>query len=428
MDKNLENSSSARRDYLLKAVSPSLFSAAMHPDLITALMIANLLSPKLWELAGKISLTFGERDSLEEKMRRLQKFTDNHFFTAGPAEFCRIWGLYEPDMTSNHEDVSSGLQTMLTIREALEKNEGQDIRKELLQYGVAPRYVYPTVDVMMAYARVQKQSKHPKGLVSCLDGCVLIASLALALGLVRIEDIIFIGSPFHYTLYLFPDGDGYMFNAKREIFARQDWINISGDIPEVSNQMFINKLLVCDRIITPFGSCVFPDGKVTIDPSWMEHMAKKVSWFLDATPGEISLALETSLRIGGQGISGAEQVGSALPSGRDGVEEALLKNAAAKESSLLLEAAMYAFRHPAVKEPQLYQDAAMKGFRSYILSGTVLNEADAREIADGIAGTESIYGESSRLAMPDEVLVFNTASVKERELLVDTLVRHAGLK
>ena len=39
-----------RKDYLIKAVSPSLFSAALHPDLIIALIIANLMSPKLWEL------------------------------------------------------------------------------------------------------------------------------------------------------------------------------------------------------------------------------------------------------------------------------------------------------------------------------------------------------------------------------------------
>lgn len=36
-----------KRDYLIKAVSPSLFSAALHPDLIIALIIANLMSTKL---------------------------------------------------------------------------------------------------------------------------------------------------------------------------------------------------------------------------------------------------------------------------------------------------------------------------------------------------------------------------------------------
>ncbi len=41
-------------DFLIKAVSPSLFTAVRYPDLIVALLIANLLSPKLWELAGRI--------------------------------------------------------------------------------------------------------------------------------------------------------------------------------------------------------------------------------------------------------------------------------------------------------------------------------------------------------------------------------------
>ena len=57
------------------------------------------------------------------------------------------------------------------------------------------------------------------------------------------EDIVFVGSPLHYTLYLFPDEEGYMFNAKREFFRRQDWSKQSGGDPEVSSRLFMERPL-----------------------------------------------------------------------------------------------------------------------------------------------------------------------------------------
>ncbi|MGV8079545.1 MAG: hypothetical protein AB2L22_05755 [Syntrophales bacterium] len=425
----MPQSGNKQADYLIKAVSPSLFTAARYPDLIVALLIANLLSPRLWELAGRIRSSGGS-PGVESSMKKLHQFVNRNFYHTKSIEFFRIWGLYEREAITDPDELFCSDRAMSIIKKGLRDihDPAFDLLKKLIDNGAAPRFVYPTVDVILAYGRFLKDMKaHPLGMTSCLDECVLIASLALASGSCRMEDIVFVGSPLHYTLYLFPDGEGYMFNAKREFFSRPAWLDLTGGDPERSSRMFLEKLTICDRIITPFGYCVFPDGPATIAPGRMAETGERIARFLSARPAEISRALETSRRAGSPGPAGPERIETALPRGREAVEDAMLRGTENRDVSVL-DAALYAFRHPRVREPALYREAAMRGFKSFILSGGVSCVEDAREIADGIAGRESIYGPSSRLAMPDEVLAFETANEEERDLLVETLLRHSRSK
>jgi len=416
-----------RREFLIRAVSPSLFSVAQHPDLIMALILANLMSPKLWDLAQRIPP--GDRAHPDDRMKRLHRFVNLNFYHPNPSEFCRLWGLYERETVRDPDERASGDRAMAAIRKALEFIHHPEVNflAGLLNNSTAPRYVYPTVDVILASTRTLKALKTPVlGMTSCLDECVLIASLALAAGLCKLKDIVFVGSPFHYTLYLFPTDDGYLFNAKREFFRCADWRKQSGGDPEASSRLFIEKLLVCDRIITPFGYCVFPDGSSSMTVGCMESTVKRISHFLSATPPELGQALDVVRQARATGLAGADQI-DALPVLSCAAIEATLLVGQKGAGQALFEAALYAFRHPRVSEPGLYPEAALRGFRSFILSGAVLDPSDARDIATAVSGTSSIYGGSSRLAMPDEVLAFDTASPEERTLLENTLLRHARI-
>lgn len=362
-------------------------------------------------------------------MKRLHKFVNQNFYHPNPSEFCRVWGMYERETITDPDELASSDHAMSIIRQGIELTRNRDANFVigLLDNSTAPRYIYPTVDLILADNPALKELKPPVlGMTACLDECVLIASLALAAGLCKMEDIILVGSPLHYTLYLFPDDEGYMFNAKREFFRRRDWNKQSSGDPETSSRLFMEKLFVCDRIITPFGGCVFPDGSVTISPERMENTVNRISRFLSATPRELSQALATVHKAGATGLSGADQIDCLPDLSCAAIERAAL---ACKDNPdyPLFEAALYVFRHPGVSEPELYKEAAMRGFRSYILSGAVLCPADAREIVDGISGNASIYGKSCRVAMPDEVLAFDTASNEEKKLLEETLLRHAHL-
>ena len=88
-----------KRDYLIKAVSPSLFSAALHPDLIIALIIANLMSRNCGNWAQRIPA--GDSTNPEAMMKRLHKFVNRNFFHPNPSEFCRVWGLYERETVTD---------------------------------------------------------------------------------------------------------------------------------------------------------------------------------------------------------------------------------------------------------------------------------------------------------------------------------------
>lgn len=423
----MEQTRDRRRDYLKRAVNPSLFSAALHPDLIMALTIANLLCPQLWELADRVRTRCRNQDGPDVRMKKLHQFVNHHFYHPAPEQVSRIWGLYERDMITDAAELSSSDRAMILIARAFDMVGREKLREAVVEYGVVPRYIYPTVDVMLAHGAMLKHvGKDCLGLTSCLDECVLIASLALALGWCGMDELAFVGSPFHYAVFLFPGGRGFLFNSKREFFSKEDWLERSGGQPDRSSRTFTEKLLVCDRIITPYGYCVFPGGPTTITSDRMEYEASRITGFLGSRPPEVAQAVTEAVSAHAGGQRGAECVDRAVPSGRGGIESVLLKEAS-NDYMEILEAALYAFRHPRVRDPELFGEAAMQGFKSYILSGLVAGLEDAREIADGVVGRESIYGDSSRLAMPDEVLFFNTANERERQLLIETLLRHSGL-
>jgi hypothetical protein len=51
----------------------------------------------------------------------------------------------------------------------------------------------------------------------------------------------------------------------------------------------------------------------------------------------------------------------------------------------------------------------------------------AISIVDSIRGRDSIFGSRDRIAMPDEVLYFNTGDDRDRALLLYTLLQHSPI-
>lgn len=88
----------------------------------------------------------------------------------------------------------------------------------------------------------------------------------------------------------------------------------------------------------------------------------------------------------------------------------------------VLEAARYAFRAPDVRQPAAYIAAAQRSFHVWVRSAEILTLEDALQASRSIPGTQSVFGATGRLALPDEALLLGTASPNERALLVYTLL------
>jgi hypothetical protein len=184
---------------------------------------------------------------------------------------------------------------------------------------------------------------------------------------------------------------------------------------------FEDKMVLCDRVVTPAGYCRLPRGPATLPGNRMNALASRLRCFFGTDIREIQSAVSCAAGVpSGQneypsldrldGCASAEQFAARL--------RALL----ADSGHPMLEASLYAFRVPDVLCPAAYIAAAQRGFRVLLRAAEVTEPADALEISRSVAGTQSVFGDSGRLALPDEVLLLGTASPSEKALLVHTLL------
>lgn len=414
---------SAGRHFFIRAIRPTLFSATLHPEFIPALVLANLMTPRLWEWADKIRAdpAWTGTDPAE-RLRRLHRFLNKRFFHPQGTEFGRIWGLQERERISDPEEREASDYAMRMIEESLceitDPTYWTFSFLPSLRHGQFPLYVYPTADTLAALSTVLPGTdRRVLGVTCCLDECVLAASLALATGVCRRDDLAFFGSPAHYTLMVRTVGGPVWFNAKRECFTCTAWAETIGADRAAA---FLRRLFLFDRLITPTawaiypaGPCFDPEEKL---PGWVEEAERfvgaPVPW-LRPVPATTEKA---------RAVSGFPD----LPvHARAAGAEAAIIAATRTGDAPVARAGLFAFRHPEFCDPEGLAEAANAGFRVFLKAAEVLSPADADAIVRAIPGRTSIYGEGGRMALPDEVLAFRTGSEAERELLRETLLRLA---
>ncbi len=412
-----------RAAFRVRAIRPTLFNATLHPEFIPGLVLANLMTPRLWAWADTIRTdpAWAGADSAG-RLRLLHRFLNKRFFHPTGTEFGRIWGLQERERIVDQDEREASDYAMRMIVESLRNITDPAFWTfsflPSLQHGQFPLYVYPTVDTIAALPSLLPEAdRRVLGVTCCLDECVLAASLALATGVCGRDDFAFFGSPAHYTLMVRTSGGPVWFNAKRECFTCNAWAGVAGADPGAT---FLHRLFFFDRLITATASALYPDGPCH-DPGgilagWVEEAERFVGapapWLRPVPPVAGSAASFDSF--------------PAVPvDGRWEGWEAAVVAAARAEPAPVAEAGLLAFRHPEFCDRADLGKAATAGFRVFLKAAEVLTPGDAEAIAESIPGPHSIFGETGRVALPDEVLAFQTGSASERQLLRDTLLRLA---
>ena len=416
---------------MVQAAKPTLFSATARPELITCVLMANLMSERLWSLAHGIGKPLTGSSPEADRVRtlaKIHKFTNSRFYHAGPFELAGIWGLHEREYIIDKDDLEANDYAMKIMAWAYElvkeKRPGGPMLLEFLKMGLFPEFVYPTVDIILAHGpRLSSHPNRPLGMTCCVDECTLIACLALVLRCCRLDDIVFLGSPFHYTLFLFPEGsDGFWFNAKREYFDSSGWASLNqGCSPAVVTEAFMSRMVVFDRIITPRGYWIFHEPESNLGPERIACLLSKIEHFLGIALNELSPTIDKGLPRQSEPLE--DEVLPAMDEcDSSGAAAWHIRALAEKHGAPVAAASLYTFRQLEVPELGVYVSAALSGYQAWLRSAEVLSVSDAVALVQGVRGRDSIFGASDRIALPDEALVFNTASDNERVLLLYTLL------
>ena len=423
-------------DRMSRAARTSLFDGVCDPDLLMGIVLSNLMSPALWEFRDHIrqKVSGESREHQHAVMKEIARYVNGHFFHLIQKDVSEIWGLLDIETEAAGERraaIHYAIDLMIRNVDLRIAELGWDSRADLRPYvekGMFPEYIYSNLDIIHANRRILKRKKHkPYGITCCADEAILIASLACVLDEVSVEDLVFIGSPEHYTAFIRHNGQMFWFNGKREHFDEQGWAeevkaNTDGD----AQRAFDDRMVTIDRVITPRGTFFFRDANSSIEPGRWQAIRRDLSSFFGIELRQIAEACEKDVTVTDHALSDVSlKAFDSLQSAGDAVR--LLESLAADKPGTTFEAALFAFRRINVRQPEAYIAAALREHKAREAAADISTVDDAVAVVRDIEGNESIFGGRDRLALPDEVLLLNTGSDRDKALLLYTLLHHADL-
>lgn len=412
-----------------RAVAPNLFDAVVDPELVFTLVLANLMSPRLWELRDRLLSSTGAAPSPEGIIPSLQHMIDRHFEHVLPSQVAEMNGVLDLDAEAERLGSETIDYALAEIHAAFSwRMQRGTFPKdafsfELVEQRKFPAYVYATIDEARAYRRFLRGRKHkPLGLTCCLDEAAIFTALNLILPNDLVEDIALIGSPAHYTVFTWSKGGTWWFYSKHELHSPATWGQLVADIyGDDAQAAFDDRLPRFDRIITISGSYIFASGEASMDEVRLANVVTGIEAFLGFRPAQLDRALTTPPRF----LTATDLATTIdeIPVGA-GAEavHARLRRAAFEEDHPSAWGALHAYRSLDLPDLRVYLSAARRSIRLADTFGRLETIDDAFRAVASINGGDSIFEDANRIAMPDETARFATGTDRDKALLLHVLL------
>ena len=412
------------------AVAPNLLDAVVDPELVFSLLLANLMSPRLWEFASRMQ-NRPATATLTGDLAQVQQFIDHHYEHVTPEHVFETNGVLDLEFEARRLGASAVEYAHAKILSSMESR----VRRGSYAANVAglsrlrrhqlPAYFYSTIDEAYAHRRLLRGRKHkPYGITCCIDEAALFAALSIARRITSAERLMFLASPAHHTALVRTTDHGWWFYGKHDLFSSADWKTLvtrshKGD-PQVA---FDFRLPNLDRIMTTAGSIFFENGENSMSEA---NLAARVK-LIDAFFGTRLAQLDQALRRGFRPLENThlDEIFAGINGASDGpaVQQRLSRLAFQEDQPAALRA-LYAFRTLDVPDPNVYLRAARTAaLRNHSLPQPASIDAAVDQVA-AIKGCESIFGDVTRIAMPDETIRFGTGSDRDKALLLHVILEH----
>lgn len=412
----------ASLDSLSTAVSLTVLEIDFLPQkLIPAFLLANLMSPALWAWRDekKAADEDGVLYSPRNRLNQIQRFFHRYTFTNIPGEPAGDpWGLLNFD----EEEKRFGREFIrnirneydATFRKLLSENPhsqfGQIVNEQYYTDGFFPRLKNETLEVMNAFASVNQEGKRSG---KCIGLAMLWAAALVVWGRFPLDRIVITGNRAHMFVYL-DEETGHLLNNTK--WFSETRINNQSDLSEYAR-------LVASNTETTFfynpslGMCHCTSRTSEIPHHRVSNIYSEISRFVSTPlkhpdPDHITYIEPANAIPDPLGYSSAEEYQTAII------------NLAREFPGSIYEYALYAFRLLDGTDHEVYLRAAMRDCKTKKLAEDSNELSDPLAIVEGIKGTSSIFNDRNRIAMPDEVLYFNTGTERDKALLLDTLLRH----
>jgi hypothetical protein len=369
------------------------------------------------------------QSSPETKAQQIQNFLDHHFEHIRPARVAELNGVFDLDVLDGlyGRDAIEGLRTAILATLDWRVSRGtlnkEDLALDLIGQRKFPAYTYGTIDEIWAYRRLLQQRKHkPFGLTCCLDEAAIFTALLLTLRERSAGEIAFLGSPTHYTAFTCHDDEMWWFYSKHELFSPAAWSQLVAESHSGDRQLaFDDHLPDFDRILTTSGSYLLATGECSMQEQRLATIVKQIDAFFGFRPAQLAAALQRPARpVAGSDVVSLVEGAASAP---DAIEvRARVRNAALRDKNLAALRALYTYRTLDVPELSCYLHSARHSWQIGNLLSQVKTIDDAMRAVAAIAGTESIFEDPDRIAMPDETVRFGTGTLRDKALLLHVLL------
>ena len=394
------------------AVTLSDMEIFIFPELMFSLVLANMLSPRLW-LWRELDWFAGIREMRPKKrLQRLrQHIMDNYTFNLD----LETWGL------TTQERELKRFEPFLSREEIAKSNalfgyQGDvyyydiDIRRHfgLDKYtsDVIPYWKTETIEAMDAF---RHKSGHLVGAGECVSLAGLYAAAAFVVCGLPLESIYLMATPLHSQNFL--DVDSGILTNNRRLVTRAMWSN-GTVISQQARRALEHERVTIVSHATGYIHLLYPEA--TIDPAAYDHFSDRLKAFLvppsDAEDKRLVVPrLPDASRVAF--VSQGEPLGLKPEMDYAEISQRLRTIAKTNRAAAL---APYAAHELGETESEPFIKASLE--RCPVSKAALLGKDVIAQVA--ALADESIYDGASRCATPDEVWNFSRGDGLEKCLLV----------
>ena len=426
-----------------QVILPTIFDAYAQPDIMLPLVLANLLSSRLWELCAAAleraaqarPTTPGDgaaSDDLPPALRQAQAQIDHHFEHLTPIGTAEIFGEIDLDEEADRLGTEVVAQaTDLILRGLKQRIEAGTLDPAILECVSAliarrrfPAYHYASFDVVRASRHLVAKKKHaPWGLTSCLDETAIFCALVMMLPAGVVDTVVVLGSPEHYTAFGWDDaGRAWWFYGKNCLLSAGEWRELvrerhGGDAQAAFDQRFRQ----IDRILSVNGTWYFSTGDCSIPDDRLAVLAAMLDRYFGIRIAQFGAAIDRPrVRHAPSSFAPLFRELLAVDSLRT-VRHRMLEPGGSVPDRVT-ELVLLAYRSFAVADLGPYLIAARRSPDCRKLGAGLGSIQAALDAVHAVPGRDSIFGDRDRIAMPDETLRLGTGSDRDLALLLHVLV------
>lgn len=260
------------------AVTLSDMEIFVFPELLYALLLANIMSPRIWKWRDDPWFAKIDKMSPRRKIDRLKQYIIDHY------EFnldLDTWGLTDQQTELKRFAPFMEAKT-ISASNALFGYEGdkhyfdQDIRRHfgLEKYNstVIPYWKTETVEAMDAFVR---REGYRTGAGECVSLSTLYAAALFIVCGIPLEDIFLMATPLHSQNFVVV-GDGVLTNNRR-IVTKNMWFN-GTELTDKAQRALRHEQITMVLNNTGYVHCVYPE--YTMEPAHYKRFRQKIGAYL----------------------------------------------------------------------------------------------------------------------------------------------------